>query len=166
MRNRSVPAWRRNPSEGEQRLQRLLELSQATLAEMRALLVELRPAEPSTHLHYTPPILLVQQQGLALALGHHAAEVGRDGLRIDLETSGYVRQPTRQEECLFRIAQEAFNNIVKHAQASQVTLQLVITRAGATYLTIQDNGKGFVIRGCNGCTVWRLINGKKRAQVW
>lgn len=138
------PAWRRNPSEGEQRLQRLLELSQATLAEMRALLVELRPAEPSTHLHYTPPILLVQQQGLALALGHHAAEVGRDGLRIDLETSGYVRQPTRQEECLFRIAQEAFNNIVKHAQASQVTLQLV-TRAGATYLTIQDNGKGFVL---------------------
>ena len=138
------PAWRRNPSEGEQRVQRLLELSQATLAEMRALLVELRPTESSLPLRYAPPLLLVQQQGLVLALRQHLTEVGRNGLPIELDASEYVRQPSDQEEALFRIVQEALNNIVKHAQASQVKIQLV-TQNNATHLVIQDNGVGFAL---------------------
>ncbi|MFN8489760.1 MAG: GAF domain-containing sensor histidine kinase [Caldilineaceae bacterium] len=140
------PAWRRNPSEGEQRVQRLLELSQATLAEMRALLVELRPTELGPPMPYVPPLFLVQQQGLLQALRQHIASLARDGLPIELTASDYHRLPVNQEETLFRIAQEALNNAVKHAQASQVNIRLT-TQQGATKLTIQDNGIGFVLNG-------------------
>jgi len=139
-----APAWRRNPSEGEQRVQRLLELSQATLAEMRALLVELRPTELGPPPPYTPPLFLVQQQGLLQALRQYISAVGRDGLPIELLANDYRRLPVNQEEMLFRVVQEALNNIVKHAQASQVRIQLT-TQQGATQLLIQDNGVGFVL---------------------
>lgn len=140
------PAWRRNPSEGEQRVQRLLELSQATLAEMRTLLVELRLADLGPMPSQAPPLLLVQQHGLLQALRQHIATVGRDGLHIELVALDYDSSPVHQAETLFRIAQEALNNIVKHAQASQVTIRLA-TGQGATTLTIQDNGVGFALNG-------------------
>jgi len=139
-----APAWRRNPSEGEQRVQRLLELSQATLAEMRALLVELRPTELGPPPPYTPPLFLVQQQGLIQALRQYISAVGRDGLPIELIANDYRRLPVNQEEMLFRVVQEALNNIVKHAQASQVRIQLT-RQQGTTQLLIQDNGVGFVL---------------------
>jgi signal transduction histidine kinase len=47
-----------------------------------------------------------------------------------------------QEETLYRIVQEALNNVVKHAHASQVVVQLAQTGRGLE-LTINDNGRGF-----------------------
>jgi signal transduction histidine kinase len=145
------PAWRRNPAEGEQRIQRLLELSQAALAEMRALLVELRPPE---HLSFSfsdeepggayplSSLGQVQQYGLAAALRAHIINLARDGLLIDLDTSAYASQTSEHEETLFRLAQESLNNVLKHANAAHVQVQVVV-QDGAVYLSIRDDGVGF-----------------------
>ena len=47
-----------------------------------------------------------------------------------------------EEEALYRIAQEALSNVVKHAGATHVWLRLT-TERGATILTIADDGTGF-----------------------
>ncbi len=84
-----APAWRRSPDDGEQRVQRLLELSQSALAEMRALLVELRPAEPTPPGHplaqplpgVTPALVLVEQQGLTVALQTYTTTFAHENLQ-------------------------------------------------------------------------------------
>jgi len=141
------PAWRRDSEEGERRILRLLELSQSALAEMRALLAELRPPESPSASGETLAggIPLVRQHGLAEALRRHTSDLAQDGLRISLDTRGYAPQPPEQEEALFRIAQEALNNVVKHARAQRVTLRLRATPQ-TLRLTVQDDGIGFAAR--------------------
>ncbi len=63
---------------------------------------------------------------------------------IELDAQAYARQPAPHEATLFRIAQEALNNIVKHAKASHVVICLAVHN-GATHLTVQDNGVGFML---------------------
>ena len=150
-----APAWRRNPAEGEQRVARLLELSQTALAEMRALLAELRPAADGRAARSTaettlvPGVVRVRREGLAAALQQHAAALAQDGLQIEIETRGYpVADSNNQaarpyEEALFRIAQEALNNVVKHAHAKHVFVNLGGDRE-ALRMTIHDDGIGFV----------------------
>lgn len=138
-----APAWRRDPAEGERRIQRLLELSQSALAEMRALLAELRPPDSQP----LPPgpvpgIVQVQRDGLVAALQSHTANLARDGLQVKLNAAGYVRQPLEQEETLYRIAQEALNNVVKHARAQTVELKLLVNQQ-FIQLKIVDDGVGF-----------------------
>jgi GAF domain-containing protein/anti-sigma regulatory factor (Ser/Thr protein kinase) len=137
-------AWRRNPMEGEQRIGRLLELSQAALAEMRALLVELRPPEdaPVPAPALPPSLVQLRRQGLAAALHAYIHHIGRDGLQIDLNVAEYARQATEHEETLFRIAQESLNNVMKHARATRVVIHLD-TGPQTSRLTIRDNGVGF-----------------------
>jgi signal transduction histidine kinase len=141
------PAWRRDSEEGERRILRLLELSQSALAEMRALLAELRPSESLSASGETLAggIPLVRQHGLAEALRSHTSDLAQDGLRISLDTRGYAPQPPEQEEALFRIAQEALHNVVKHARAQRVTLRLRATQQ-TIRLTVQDDGIGFAAR--------------------
>ncbi len=174
-----APAWRRDPAEAERRINRLLELSQSALAEMRALLAELRPLESASpsqqrpeenqfltrHLKSAegtqseisklpkarraksqillPGIVQLQREGLVAALQSYIAQVTRDGLQVNLDFSGYLRQPLAQEETLYRIAQEALNNVIKHARAQRVELKLQ-TDDHSVYLMIVDDGVGFV----------------------
>lgn len=147
-------AWRRDPAEGERRIHRLLELSQAALAEMRALLLELRPSEGSTSAtpgdEFQTGLVRVRRDGLAEAIRRHAADVARDGLHIHVDTSGYppptagpnTHPPLACEEALYRITQEALNNIVKHAQARRVEIQLALD-SGQARLSVTDDGRGF-----------------------
>jgi signal transduction histidine kinase len=74
----------------------------------------------------------------------HIADITRDGLYIDLDTTAYKRQPLPQEEALYRIVQEALNNIVKdaHARRIKITLRAV---GGLTSLTVRDEGRGFAL---------------------
>jgi signal transduction histidine kinase len=142
-----APAWRRDPAEGERRVNRLLELSQAALAEMRALLAELRPPEtpslaPAPQPQApTPGIIQMQRDGLVAALQSHIAHIAGDGLQIKLNPAGYVRQSLEQEEALYRIAQEALNNVVKHARAQCVQIKLDVD-AEAIHLQVIDDGVG------------------------
>lgn len=141
-----VPAWRRDAAEGERRVTRLLELSQSTLTEMRALLAELRPAEDTTIASGVegamPEIGRVRRDGLEAALRLHLADIARDGLQVDLTATEYRPQPLAHEETLFRIVQEALNNVVKHARARRIEITLRVVD-GLISLTVRDDGRGF-----------------------
>jgi signal transduction histidine kinase/putative methionine-R-sulfoxide reductase with GAF domain len=135
-----APAMRDDPVKGEARVNRLLELAQKARAEMRALLVELRPS--------TAPVaplvdaVKVRREGLAQALRDHVDGITHDGLIVHLDVQGYIRQAEGLEEALFRISQEALNNIVKHAQAEHVHIKLW-TDHERCHLMIEDDGRGF-----------------------
>ncbi|ADB42167.1 sensor histidine kinase [Spirosoma linguale] len=68
-----------------------------------------------------------------------------DGLHVDVQVSGSqsYKLSSSQVLNLFRIVQEALNNVLKHAQASQATVQLFVEDDGHINLRIHDNGQGF-----------------------
>ena len=120
----------RDPEAARTQLAQLRELQREALAEMRALIFELRPGN-------------VEQDGLARALRTHSAALqGRIGLPIVVESEIDERLPLEIEETLYRIAQEALHNVVKHAAARQVRLAIHRVRRGVA-LRIEDDGKGF-----------------------
>ena len=125
---------------------RLLELSQQALTEMRALLFELRSPEPSTQGVDTatilPGIWRVQRDGLVKALQHYLQNLNRYGPQITLRPEHYSSQSLEKEIALYRITQEALNNVVKHARARLVTVECG-QNDGHTYLVVQDDGVGF-----------------------
>jgi signal transduction histidine kinase len=88
-----------------------------------------------------PPVL--KEAGLAAALQTRLAAVeSRAGLQTRLHVQGEGRLPLALEEELFWIALEAFNNVVKHAQAGQVTVHLRWDEQQVC-LRITDDGVGF-----------------------
>ncbi|MEX1170829.1 MAG: GAF domain-containing protein [Chloroflexota bacterium] len=108
----------------------LRDLQREALAEMRALIFELRPGN-------------LEQDGLTRALRTHTAALqGRIGLPVVVESTLGERLPLAIEEVLYRIAQEALHNIVKHAGARQVRVDIGRTGQGVR-LRIEDDGKGF-----------------------
>jgi signal transduction histidine kinase len=139
-------AWKRDPEEGERRVGRLLELSQTALAEMRALLSELRPASDSDSDSETAPVAraadAIRRYGLVGALRRHIRGLSADGLRVVISAWGYVPCTREQEYELFRIAQEALHNVAKHAAATTVELSLT-TGSQGTVLRVRDDGTGF-----------------------
>ncbi|MGH7506505.1 MAG: GAF domain-containing protein [Longimicrobiales bacterium] len=140
-----VRAFSRSAAEGERRVNRLLELSRTALAEMRALLAELRPAGaplPVSALGVVAGVVRVRRDGLVAALEEHIARTSMDELPIALEAADYAAQRPALEEELYRIAQEALNNVLKHACARRVMIRLV-SRGGVVRLNVQDDGIGF-----------------------
>jgi PAS domain S-box-containing protein len=121
--------WRMNPAEGERRLAELSELTRGALAEMRTLLMELRPNA------------LVEAPLPALLRQLVEAMIGRARIAIDLHTEGERRLPPEVQVGLYRVAQEALNNVVKHAHASQAVVTLRL--GDAVRLSIADDGAGF-----------------------
>lgn len=119
-----------NPPLVEQALTLADELARGAQAEMRMLLFELR----STAL---------QQEGLAAALDKQAEVLRqRTGLKVEVQMEGSVRLAAEQEEALYRIAQEALANVVKHAHAHRATVRLRLDATGPQ-LEINDDGRGF-----------------------
>lgn len=68
-----------------------------------------------------------------------------DGLHVDVRVTGSQTQRLSSTQVLnlFRIVQEALNNVIKHAQATQASVQLHVHADGHIELRIQDNGRGF-----------------------
>lgn len=120
----------KNPQRASAQLKRLQETAAAALAEMRALIFQLRPPALS-------------DQGLVTALQRHIASLSRrEGLRIELRTTGDERLARGMEQGLYRIVQEALNNVIKHAQASSVKVALDF-RIDQLQVRITDDGQGF-----------------------
>jgi signal transduction histidine kinase len=120
----------------EEALTRLSEIDQQALKEMRLLVYELRP-------------LALKHVGLVGALQQRLDTVEkRAGVETHLLLEGPMIFPEQMEEELYRIAQEALNNALKHATATVITVRIHTddapqVGAAAITLTITDNGKGF-----------------------
>lgn len=121
--------WDLNQAEGRKRLAELRQLTRGALAEMRTLLVELRP---NALVEIPLPDLLRQ---LCESL------IGRARLPIQLDVEGQRRLSPDVQIGLYRITQEALNNVVKHAKATQVVVTLRLDET--VRLSIADNGCGF-----------------------
>ena len=111
-------------------LQELQETAQEGMRDMRLLIFQLHP-----------PVLEVE--GLVAALQARLAAVeGRAGLPTEFRVEGERRLPIAIEAELFWIAQEALNNVRKHAAAQHVTVHLHFT-AATIALEVLDDGVGF-----------------------
>jgi PAS domain S-box-containing protein len=122
--------WKRDPQEAWRGLEELRRLTQGALAEMRTMLLELRPAALAEHRLDT----LLDQLTEAM--------MGRTRIPVKTQVVGDCSLPTDAQIALYRIAQEALNNIAKHARASQATVHLDCS-PGHAELSIRDDGGGF-----------------------
>ncbi|GAC1636669.1 MAG: hypothetical protein NVS4B2_25210 [Chloroflexota bacterium] len=119
-----------NPDRAVKSNQTVQYLARSGMAEMRALLFELRPES----LQLEGLVAALKKQTNALAARHDIP------IEIDLCAEPSVSLPVK--EALYRIAQEALHNAFKHAQPTQVALRLCFPR-GEIELTVWDNGAGF-----------------------
>lgn len=105
-------------------------MAREAMLDMRLLIFELRP-----------PVL--EEEGLVTALQTRLEAVeARSGVHADFQTSGERRLPLPLEIELYRIAQEALTNVVKHARAKQVKISLRFDEVQVC-LEIEDDGVGF-----------------------
>jgi signal transduction histidine kinase len=122
--------WERNPEEGQRRLTELRELTRGALAEMRTLLLELRPSA------------LVDAELGDLLRQLAESITGRARVPVTLAMEGQRPLPPDVKVALYRIAQEALNNVAKHAGASQATVSLRC-QPKQVELHVSDDGRGF-----------------------
>lgn len=122
--------WARDPEEGQRRLEALRMLTRGAMAEMRTLLLELRPSA----------LLKADIADLLRQLAE--AVTGRAQIKIRMDVEPVPPLPAEVKIAFYRIAQEALNNVIKHAQANCVELE-VKAEAGTIALRIRDDGRGF-----------------------
>jgi signal transduction histidine kinase len=116
--------------EAIQNLEELRNMAREAMIDMRLLIFELHPPR-------------LEEEGLAAALqGRLASVETRTGLQTELHVEGERRLPLSVEEELYWIAQEALNNVVKHAQAKKVTVRLLLDEKSVC-LEVRDDGVGF-----------------------
>lgn len=116
-----------NDTEVKETFKEIQHLTQDALTEMRALIWQLRPKG--------------LENGLLEAIKVYAEMLG---LKLHVTVSGVLQFPSRIEETLFRVAQEALNNVRRHAGVLEAALYITVT-ATDILLVIRDEGRGFVI---------------------
>jgi signal transduction histidine kinase len=140
-----VPAWRRDPAEGERRARRIEELARLAFAEMRALLRELRPdptGEAGLSTVDNAGVGDVKKMGLAAALQRFAFILAPQTPSIRLDFSAYRPQPPSLEERLYLICREALSNAIRHSGADRLDVSAAV-KDDVLMLSVQDNGRGF-----------------------
>ncbi len=126
----TLPAlWEVDPDEGQHTLGELQGLIRGALAEMRTLLLELRPET------------LIGKDLVELIRQLINSLVGRTGIEAALESTGRPNLPPRVHEAIYRITQEAINNIMKHAEATRLRIEIK-SETERFSISIQDNGHG------------------------
>jgi len=144
--------WEKDEEQGQQRLAELRELTQGALAEMRTLLMELRPAT-------------LTEVGIGELLRQLIGGLaGRSRLPIDLNLDCSRELPPDVQVALYRIAQESLNNTIKHAGAEKVTVDLTCKSEGAR-LSIADDGRGFDVRETGHNTLGLRIMRERAEQI-
>ncbi|GAA2950855.1 MULTISPECIES: GAF domain-containing sensor histidine kinase [Streptomyces] len=120
----------RDPARAKGELQQVAVLAAEAVDELRAAVVELRPAA-------------LDEDGLIATLRNQVRVLDRaHAARVTFESSGVRALPSAQEEALLRVAQEALHNALRHAEAAHVSVSL--DRQGpATVLRVVDDGSGF-----------------------
>ncbi|MBC8112178.1 MAG: tetratricopeptide repeat protein [Verrucomicrobia bacterium] len=119
------------PEESAQRLDRAVAMLDNSIQELRLVARNLMPES-------------LLRFGLKDALQDFTQNISQSGeLTVDYQTFGLeIRLEQNIEIIVFRIVQELLNNVIKHASASQVLVQLV-QEANRLSVTVEDNGKGF-----------------------
>ncbi len=138
--------WERDPAKGRRSLEDLRRLTRGALAEMRGLLAELRPQ-----------VLIDSELGdLLRQLG--SAFTGRTNIPVVVTVSGQGDLPANVQVAFYRLCQEAFNNIAKHARANQVAIHLQFG-TDTVELHLRDDGRGFdseqILSGHYGLSMMR-----------
>jgi nitrate/nitrite-specific signal transduction histidine kinase len=132
-------------------LDQLTETAQQALKQMRLLVYELRPAA-------------LDREGLVGALSERLRLVERRlGIETHLGLDGEIELAPHEEEALYRIAEEALNNALKHADASSVSVLLEVVGHGLR-LAVTDDGRGFDPHGAHDGGGMGLSTMRERAQ--
>jgi signal transduction histidine kinase len=115
-----------------EQIDRLRQLSQELLEELRYLILELRPPE-------------LERDGLATTLRKHVEVLRRvqaGAPEVELELDGVPPSEDDRDRELLRIAQEALQNAIRHSGASRIVLRLGAA-GGRLVLEVRDDGTGF-----------------------
>ncbi|MGY1453108.1 GAF domain-containing sensor histidine kinase [Streptomyces sp. SS8] len=120
----------RDPERAREELRRVAGLAAEAADELRAAVVELRPAA-------------LEEDGLVAALRSQVQVLDRaHSARVEFGAEGVRALPVAQEEALLRVAQEALHNALRHSGARRVTVLLARRGTGAV-LRVADDGRGF-----------------------
>jgi len=122
--------WDMDVDEARKSTEELRQLTRGALAEMRTLLLELRPAT------------LTQTRLSDLIKQLCEAFIGRSRLPITLNIEGDCELPPEVQIAIYRIAQESLNNVFKYARAKQVNVSLFLLPNSLRF-EVCDNGVGF-----------------------
>ncbi|MEZ4729329.1 MAG: histidine kinase [Caldilineaceae bacterium] len=122
--------WEADPAKGREKLEELRRAVRGALAEMRTLLLELRPSA----------IADADLQQLLRQLAD--STMGRTAVHVTWRIEGKVDLTPDRKVALYRTMQEALNNVIKHANADNVQLVLRNSERGVE-LVILDDGNGF-----------------------
>jgi signal transduction histidine kinase len=153
---RAVSTWLgRNPAKAHQNLKHLEDLVDRSLNELQRLIADLRPSQ-------------LDDLGLLPALRWYINDLKqRVPVDIHLDVQGDQRAiPSTVKIAIFRVAQEALTNVVKHADAEHATVRLSF-QDQAVSLEISDDGSGFdlaMLRNPNRPS-WGLIGMQERASL-
>ncbi|WP_172387863.1 GAF domain-containing sensor histidine kinase [Streptomyces sp. MNP-20] len=120
----------RDPARAKGELQQVAALAAEAADELRAAVVELRPAA-------------LDEDGLVATLRTHVQVLDRaHSATVTFASTGVRALPAAQEEAMLRVAQEALHNALRHAEAQRVGVALERHGTGAV-LRVTDDGKGF-----------------------
>jgi PAS domain S-box-containing protein len=129
--------WEKDREKGKQQLKDIRKLTRSALAEMRTLLLELRPhALIESKLHE-----VIQQFAETIN--------SRSGTTVTINADEKYRLPADVQIVFYRIAQEALHNVAKHSAAKTAEVQLSVMPNWGM-LQISDDGKGFAFNGISG----------------
>jgi signal transduction histidine kinase len=143
--------WEVDPATAREALEKSLTAARAGLEETRRVLLALR-ARP------------LEELGLAGAIRRMAKEAAeRSGLELDLLVTDHLPLLAPDvEQCIFRIAQEAITNTLKHARAKRLSVHLELA-GEKVRLTVIDDGAGFNPGRAGGSAGFGLLGMKERA---
>lgn len=144
--------WERDPDSGRRQLEDIRRLNRSALAEMRSLLVELRPTA------------LTENKLSDLLRQLANASSSRLGINIDVSAEEQTRLPAEVQVAFYRIAQEALHNVAKHSRATEASIQLGI-RPGGAQMLVHDNGIGFELTGVAGTSFGLRIMRERAAEI-
>lgn len=122
--------------EASENLYQVRKMARQAMADMRLLIYQLHPPQ-------------LKKEGLAAALQSRLEAVeSRAGLQTEFRAKGECNLPPAVEQELYLIAQEALNNVIKHAKAEHVSINLDCTGGlkgsdALCSMTISDDGIGF-----------------------
>ena len=144
--------WEIDPTTARQRLDKSLAATRSGLEETRRILMALR-AKP------------LEELGLLPALRQMAEEAAaRSGITLDLTLPDTKPSLSPEaEQCVYRVAQEAITNVLKHSNATILTVNL-LSKDDKITLTIHDNGIGFDATANNNNEHFGLLGMKERVQ--